>query len=82
MYMYFRFTPHLPPDFETTTNTINDGDVDLRLGSLENRVSRLESRVGKGQPSGPGRFWYVVTFSAWMMLPLAVVFMFYYRRNS
>ena len=76
--------PNFQRDSEIPANPYPE-DISQRLHILEERVETLENRVGQisgNSSSGPSRFWYVVTFSSWMMVPLAVVFMFYYRRNS
>ena len=52
--------------------------------ALEQRVQRLEddvARMGGTTGSAPSRFWYIVTFAGWMMVPLIVVYMYHYKRN-
>ena len=52
-----------------------------RVTSLEARVCSLETNVDR-RGSGPGRFWYILTFASWMMVPLVVVYLFHFRKNS
>lgn len=71
---------------EIPYSSIQASELQYRLESLEERVKRLEeggmSRVGSSSSSGPGRFWYALTFSSWMMVPLIVVFLMYYKRQN
>ncbi|XP_011405568.1 PREDICTED: uncharacterized protein LOC105313665 [Amphimedon queenslandica] len=62
-------------------------DINQRLESLEERVRKIEEweglrNIGHTSSGGPGKFWYAVTFSSWMMVPLIVVFLMYYKRQS
>lgn len=72
---------------EIPYSSVQTSELQYRLESLEERVKRLEeggmSRVGSSSSSsGPGRFWYALTFSSWMMVPLIVVFLMYYKRQN
>lgn len=70
---------------EIPYSSVQTSELQYRLGSLEERVKRLEeggmSRASSSS-SGPGRFWYALTFSSWMMVPLIVVFLMYYKRQN
>lgn len=55
-------------------------ELEMRVQSLENEVARVAVGSG-GSRNGPNRFWYVLTFAGWMMVPLIVVYVFHYKKN-
>ena len=56
--------------------------VNQRLLNLETKVQNLENSVAHaGSRGGPGRFWYILSFASWMMVPLIVVYVFHYKKN-
>ena len=68
-------------------------DLERRVSTLETKLERLtetflssqqqNSRVASGSSSvvGGSRFWYVVTFAGWMMVPLIVVCMYQFKNK-
>ena len=63
-------------------------DLERRVRTLEHQVQRLTNTVVSSRPSiasaGSNRgnnFWYVVTFTGWMMVPLIVVFMYHLKKS-
>lgn len=60
-------------------------DLNQRVRTLEQQVQRLRdvavTRGGSVHSAKDGnRFWYVVTFAGWMMVPLIMAFMYRYRK--
>ena len=62
-------------------------DLERRVRTLEHQVQRLtntivNSRASGAQSSQQGNgFWYVLTFTGWMMVPLVVVFMYHLKKS-
>ena len=63
-------------------------DLERRVRTLEHQVQRLTNTVVNSRPAtqssassqGNG-FWYVLTFTGWMMVPLVVVFMYHFKKS-
>ena len=63
-------------------------DLERRVRTLEHQVQRLTNTVVSSRSSTASaassrgsNFWYVVTFTGWMMVPLIVVFMYRFKKS-
>ena len=61
-------------------------ELERRVRTLEHQVQRLTNTVVNSrsvtQSSSQGNgFWYVLTFTGWMMVPLVVVFMYHFKKS-
>lgn len=84
--VYSIFLCSVPPvlDSDVLPRGLPDTELYQRVQRLENRLHHVENRLGEMGVASPGasQFWYVVTFSSWMMVPLIAIFLIYYKRHA
>ena len=65
-------------------------DLERRVRTLEHQVQRLTNSVVNSRPAAAAQssasnqgngFWYVLTFTGWMMVPLVAVFMYHFKKS-
>ena len=63
-------------------------DLERRVRTLEHQVQRLTNTVVNSRPvtqssaaSQGNGFWYVLTFTGWMMVPLLAVVMYHFKKS-
>ena len=77
------------PPTSSTAPSGPSSDLERRVTTLETKLERLtetflssqQNPRGATSPTGGSRFWYVVTFAGWMMVPLIVVCMYQFKNK-